>query len=151
MNRYFAFGSNMNPERVRQRGLVVEHAEAAALHGFRLVFDKHAREHAGTGHANVVWAPGEVVEGVLYHLAGPDEILKMDPFENAPWSYSREVVVLSANGGARHAWTYFANAAARRDGLVPPRSYLNHLLAGKPYLSPEYFRRLRAWPCIEEQ
>ncbi len=149
MDRYFAYGSNMNPERVRERGLQVLRAEPARLHGFRLLFDKHAREHEGTGHANVVYAPSEVVEGVLYWLAGAAEIVKMDPFERAPVSYSREVVEVATAAGRIATWTYFANPAVRRAGLKPQRSYMNHLLAGAPYLSAEYLGRLRAWECVE--
>ncbi len=149
MDRYFAYGSNMNPRRVRERGLHVVNAEPARLEGFRLQFDKHAREHEGTGHANVVYAPGEVVEGVLYRLAGAAEIEKMDPFERAPINYSREVVEVATAAGRIATWTYFANPAVRRPGLKPRRSYMNHLLAGGAFLSPEYLDRLRVWECIE--
>jgi gamma-glutamylcyclotransferase (GGCT)/AIG2-like uncharacterized protein YtfP len=147
--RYFAYGSNMNPRRVRERGLQVVHAEAARLSGFRLAFDKHALQHAGAGHACFHYAPGGQVEGVLYWLAGVGEILKMDRFERAPVNYSREVVELQTGSGAVVAWTYVANPAVLRPGLRPPRSYLQHLLAGRAYLSPGYYAELAAWPCAE--
>ncbi len=52
MTRYFAYGSNMNPQRVRERGLAVVRAEAARLPGFRLAFDKcSAPGAAGVGRA----------------------------------------------------------------------------------------------------
>lgn len=149
MQRYFAYGSNMNSARVAQRGLVVVKAESAALAGYRLLFDKHSAAHAGTGHANVVYEPGSVVEGVLYTLADTREILKMDPFEGAPINYSRDVVEVQTPAGLVATWTYFANAAVRRPGLVPSRSYLDHLLAGEPYLSADYFRMLSNWSCRE--
>jgi gamma-glutamylcyclotransferase (GGCT)/AIG2-like uncharacterized protein YtfP len=151
MERYFAYGSNMNPLRVRERGLVVVRAEAAALPGHRLLFDKHSPLHEGVGHANVVWDPAETVEGVLYWLATADEIRKMDRFERAPINYGREVVFVETAAGAVATWTYFANPAVRRPGLRPPRSYLNHLLAGEPYLSAAYYRRLAAWDCVEDR
>jgi len=149
--RYFAYGSNMNPERVRERGLAVVSAEAATLHGHRLNFDKHAAAHDGCGHASVAVAPGEVVEGVLYFLGGPEEIIKMDRFESAPVNYSREVAYVETASGVLAAWTYFANPAVLRTGLRPPRSYLAHLLAGRPFLSPAYHARLAAWPCVEDR
>lgn len=150
MERYFAYGSNMNPERVRQRGLVVVRAEGARLPGFRLLFDKHAPAHAGTGHANVARDPGSVVEGVLYWLADAAEILKMDPFERAPVNYSRDLVEVHTAAGPMWTWTYFANPAVRRQGLLPSRSYLAHLLCGRPYLSPAYYERLAGWACVED-
>jgi gamma-glutamylcyclotransferase (GGCT)/AIG2-like uncharacterized protein YtfP len=147
---YFAYGSNMNTARVAERGLVVVAAQSAVLGGYRLLFDKHSAAHAGTGHANVVYHPDSVVEGVLYTLADPAEILKMDPFEKAPVNYSRDVVEVETTSGRVATWTYFANAAVRRPGLIPSRSYLDHLLAGEPYLSRTYFRMLSNWACREE-
>lgn len=177
--RYFAYGSNMNPDRVRERGVEFVHASAAALPGFTLVFDKTSRHHEGVGHANLRYAPGSRVEGVLYWLATRDEIGKMDRFESTPVNYSREVVrvlvshqvlpgdpVQAATGhppprapgviaGDAQAmvdtWTYFANPAVRSASLKPPRSYLNHLLAGRSYLSDEYYAMLERWPCEENR
>ena len=150
MKRYFAYGSNMNQQRVAERGLVVVRAEAARLSGFRLVFDKHSPAHQGTGHANITREPGEVVEGVLYWLAGADEIVKMDRFERSPVNYSRDVIEVQTASGSVCSWTYFANPAVRRPGLLPPRSYLAHLLAGRPFLSDTYFLKLSAWECVED-
>jgi hypothetical protein len=164
--RYFAYGSNMNPVRVRERGIGFEHATAARLEGYSLVFDKTSRAHAGLGHANVVPAPGRVVEGVLYWLVSLDEIDKMDRFESTPVNYSREVVRVRADpshlpeghglpqsdGMAMvSTWTYFANPAVRRPDLLPPRSYLEHLLAGRPFLSDQYYEMLATWPCAEDR
>lgn len=151
MERYFAYGSNMNPERVAERGLRVVRAEGAVLSGFRLLFDKHAAAHAGCGHANIVYQPGERVEGVLYWLVDAGEIVKMDPFERAPINYSRDVVHVHTSSGLVTTWTYFANSAVRRAGLKPPRSYLNHLLAGAPHLSAGYLEMLRRWDCVEDR
>lgn len=167
--RYFAYGSNMNPERVRTRGVAFEHASPARLDGFTLTFDKTSAVHAGSGHANITYAPGATVEGVLYWLTGPDEIRRMDRFESTPVNYSREVVrvrvlvphlpslpVPDGTAGPDGAmliptWTYVANPAVRRAGLRPPRSYLEHLLAGRAYLSSSYVDMLEAWPCEEDR
>ena len=147
---YFAYGSNMNPARVEERGLEVRAVLPGALTGYQLVFDKVSRAHPEHSHANVVYAPGGVVEGVLYELTHANEILKMDRFESAPVNYGREVVQIRS--GDRHipAWTYFANPAVRRPGLHPPRSYLAHLLAGRAYLSDAYFSWLEEHPCADD-
>jgi cation transport regulator ChaC len=147
---YFAYGSNMNPDRVRGRGLAFTAVEAAVLRGYGLRFDKQSRDHLGTGHANIAYDPNDVVEGVLYHLADVDEIVKMDPFERTPVNYSRDVIEVETAGGRVSAWTYFANPGVRAQGLRPDRAYLAHLLAGAPYLSPAYVARLREWPCYGE-
>ncbi len=149
--RYFAYGSNMNPQRVRERGMRFTAATGASLRGFALAFDKTSARHPGVGHANVVFAPESVVEGVLYELHDATEIAKMDPFERTPINYSREIVTVHSAAGDMLTWTYFANPAVRRDGLQPPRSYLNHLLEGRPFLSEAYFLQLAAWQCDESR
>jgi cation transport regulator ChaC len=164
--RYFAYGSNMNPDRVRERGIGFGHACGARLSGYALAFDKTSRHHEGVGHANLIFSPGSRVEGVLYWLHSSSEIEKMDRFESAPVNYSREVIHVeiditevpeghdhltrpSDRGTLVHTWTYFANPAVRRPDLLPPRSYLNHLLAGERFLSADYFTMLKDWPCEE--
>ena len=145
---YFAYGSNMNPARVRERGLRVRAIRGGRVAGFDLAFDKRSADHA-CGHANLVHRAGAVAEGVLYELHGVDEILRMDPFERAPVNYSREVVTVETATGTVAAWTYFANVAVRRDGMRPDRAYLDHLLRGRPWLSEGWYARLAAWPTAD--
>jgi hypothetical protein len=147
--RYFAYGSNMNPARVRDRGLRVRALLGGSVEDLDLVFDKRSRDHA-SGHANLVRRPGHRAEGVLYELRDEAEILRMDPFESAPVNYSREVMNVRTALGTVPAWTYFANPAVRRAGMRPERAYLDHLLRGRPWLSAAWFERLAAWPTVEE-
>ena len=147
---YFAYGSNMNPARVAQRGLRFDEVRNATIGGVRLTFDKQSREHPHSGHANLTFAPGARTEGVLYRLDSAAEIQRMDRFEAAPINYSRDVVWVHADDGELAAWTYFANAAVIRGGLRPERSYLNHLLAGRDHLSAAYFDWLSRVPCVDD-
>jgi cation transport regulator ChaC len=147
---YFAYGSNMDPARVAARGLRFDMACNAVLDGVRLTFDKQSREHPRSGHANLSFDRVARAEGVLYHLTAPDDIARMDVFEAAPVNYSRDVVVVSANGHDVIAWTYFANAAVIRPGLRPERAYLKHLLAGRCYLSPDYVQWLSQIRCVDD-
>ena len=147
---YFAYGSNMDPARVAARGLSAIAMRGAVLSGHRLVFDKHASDHWGSAHANLVPDPIATVEGVLYELADGREIEKMDVFERTPVNYRRERVAVESGGARIVAWTYFANPAVRRDGLRPRRDYLAHLLAGRAFLSGDYVRRLEAIACVDD-
>jgi len=147
---YFAYGSNMNPARVEARGLRVREALPARYADRDLAFDKSSAAHPGSGHANLVFRRGAMAEGVFYELADDRQIELMDPFESAPVNYSRELIEVDTPDGLRWAWTYFANAAVRRPGLRPSRDYLDHLLAGRPFLSTPYYRRLAAWPCSDQ-
>jgi len=147
---YFAYGSNMNPDRARARGLAFDRAESAYLPGFGIAFHKRARDRDGVGRASLVFDRNDCVEGVLFHLTTPAAIQALDHHEGAPVHYSRDVVVVEAVGGRVPAWTYFANPAVLLPALKPDRAYLAHLLAGAPYLSPHYLERLRNWPCSAE-
>lgn len=161
---YFAYGSNMNPARMRSRAVGFVHAEGAVLPGYGLVFDKRAGNREDAGHANIRWAPGESVHGVLYWLAEPEHIVRMDVFERAPVNYSREVFLLQATGeaaarpravdaqlaalGTIPAWVYVANRGALRAGLRPEPHYLAHLLAGEAFLPQHYVATLRTIECV---
>ena len=151
VEHYFAYGSNMNPDRVRERGIAFTAAAGARLLNLALVFDKRS-VRAGEAHANIVYAPGDEVQGVLYRLATPHQIEKMDPFEKAPVNYGRDVVVVQdlAQGTSVTAWTYFANDAVREAGRHPPQAYLDHLLAGRPFLTAAYYEQLLQHPVAEE-
>ena len=145
---YFAYGSNMDPARVRERGIAFDRVLPGILHGVRLAFDKRSRTHAGAGHANIRFCRGDSVAGVLYRLESAEEILSMDPFEAAPRHYGRDAVSVQTPEGDMAAWTYFANAAVTVPGLKPPRWYLDHMLAGREYLPQDYVLRLESVECL---
>ncbi|MFA5493429.1 MAG: gamma-glutamylcyclotransferase family protein [Porticoccaceae bacterium] len=148
---YFAYGSNMNPERMAERGLDVVEALPGRLRDMALRFNKRSRRDPRWACANIAWSRGDVVEGVLYHLADERQIVKMDPFEGAPFYYSRERFPIITAGGVVPAWTYVANRAHLDDGALPLRWYLEHLLAGREFLSAEYLARLEATTCLDEE
>ena len=147
---YFAYGSNMNPARVSQRGMPFDAVCGAVLEGVRLSFDKQSRTHAGSGHANLTIDAGAYVEGVLYQLHRTEDIELMDPFERVPINYRRDIVAVSADGRRLDAWTYFANPEVIRPNLRPERAYLVHLLAGRPYLSERYYEWLSTTRCSDD-
>ena len=145
---YFAFGSNMSPARVSERGLRFASLCGARLAGYALRFNKMSADHAGSGHANIVSVADGVVEGILYELVSFSEICRMDPYERVPVNYSRLLVEVDVAGRQVEAWTYVANPAVRREGLVPEAAYMAHLLKGRPWLSSDYCARLETWPVI---
>ena len=151
MSFYFAYGSNMNPARMRSRGLVFSEAMAGRLEGYALCFDKRAHDRPGRSYANIRYQRDGVVEGVLYRLTHEDEIWKMDPFEGTPIFYSRERMPVMTAQGVQPAWVYVANPAMREEGLWPTRSYLEHLLAGREFLSRAYWESLVAVPAHADE
>lgn len=139
---YFAYGSNMNPARMRARGLDFVNAEAAILPGFRLVFNKRSHCNPTVAYANVQPCSSSHVEGVLYTLTNVDDLSLMDHFEGTPVRYSRERFIVQTQSGPRTTWIYIANPAFINSNLLPESTYLDHLLAGRDFLSSQYLSML---------
>jgi gamma-glutamylcyclotransferase (GGCT)/AIG2-like uncharacterized protein YtfP len=139
---YFAYGSNMNQERMAIRGLSFSDPVKGVMKGYRLAFNKKAWDHPARSYANIVYDPGSYVEGVLYRLEDEHQIKKMDPFEGAPRLYSREIFPIETVHGDIPSWVYVANKATIFEGLKPDRWYLEHLLAGRKHLSQSYYESL---------
>lgn len=146
-SHYFAYGSNMDPARVVDRGIRYTQISSAVLADYVLRFNKRSRNQKGAGHANIVVELGGRVEGVLYQLESPNEIEKMDVFEHVPTNYTREVVSVETQTDTLDVWTYFANPEVVLSGLKPPRWYLAHLLSGRAYLSDRYIEMLESVKC----
>jgi len=146
---YFAYGSNMNEQRMRQRGMQFSTMQAAVLKDFSLHFNKPCSREGrqGVAHANVVHEPGGSVEGVLYRLDSTWEIERMDPFEETPNYYRREILSVETREETLPAWVYIGVDSILIPGLRPRRDYLYHILQGKAFLSPDYFSRLESVEC----
>jgi cation transport regulator ChaC len=147
---YFAYGSNMNPERVRGRSMEFDHHQAGSLHDYRLAFNKRSAKFPGSASANVVTHSGEITEGVVYQLQHPDQISMMDPYEGYPHRYDRIPVPIICELEVVEAWVYIANESHIAEGLRPNRWYLEHLLAGKQFLSGSYVQRLESVECLPD-
>ncbi len=147
---YFAYGSNMNPGRVKQRKMSFLSAEAGLLHDHELRFNKRSVKYPGAASANVVSVPGGVTEGVIYKLESPDQIEAMDPFEGYPIRYNRLAQAIQLADRTEIAWVYHANESHIQEGLQPASWYLAHLLAGRAFLTPEYAVRLAQTECLPD-
>ncbi len=151
-DHYFAYGSNMNPARMRDRVSEPCTAASGTLRDYLLRFNKRATgKHSGTAYANVIYRRGAVTEGVVYRLSAPEQITKLDPHEVYPEHYDRLVVQVETTDGLLDAWVYIANADFISEGLKPARWYLEHLLAGKDYLSQDYYERLQGTEYMADQ
>ncbi|MDX2349367.1 MAG: hypothetical protein QNK32_03150, partial [Porticoccus sp.] len=81
--------------------------------------------------------------------ATPTEIIKLDPHEGTPFMYSRELFRVQTTSSLIPAWIYIANPAVIDNSIKPARWYVEHLLAGKAYLTSEYWDRIDQTPCLE--
>ena len=144
---YFAFGSNMNPERMKERGAFFTSRVPARLPYFKMEFTFRRKD--GCGSANITPQRNSEVFGALYCLeeGGLD---KLDVFERVSTGcYRREqVTVEMPNGEKMEATTYIVTDEFYQEGLVPRREYLDHLLAGKDILPADYFAYLESFKRI---
>ena len=130
-NWYLAFGSNLNPDRLRDRVGDFAEEEPGLLPGFRLVFNKRAGEdHA---YANIASDPdGPGCPAVAYRLR-PEQIQELDSYEGTPRHYIRLGLPFAPEDSPGTPLLGFAYVA-QPEQLVPARpptdSYLHHLQHG---------------------
>ncbi len=112
---YFAYGSNMNEARANARIPGARALGRGVLRNYAL------RERL---YADIAFAPGSTVEGVLYAVTARD-MAALDRFEGAPRTYVRRRVPVVCGGWRFMCWAYVmtAEARARRAGRGFPAWY----------------------------
>ena len=140
---YFAYGSNMNPERIRQRIPEARPIGRATLRGWRLVERLYA---------DIEKSRGSRVEGVLY-LVTTTELHRLDAYEGYPNIYNCvEVFVDAELMGYRAmryrvpAFTYAMTPKTRkeREGKTYPDDYRIVCATGARYWGiPNVFGALK--------
>jgi len=138
----------MNPSRVRGRKMQFDDHHAGTLHDFRLAFNKRSVKYPGAASANVMKQQGAKTEGVVYKMLHPEQISMMDPFEGYPVRYSRQALPIVCANQLVEAWVYIANDEFVTSGLKPARWYLEHLLAGREFLTATYVEELMKVECL---
>ena len=131
MINYFAYGSNMDLKRVEEMGLKLASIHQGKLADWKLVFNVINNKQEGTGYANIVPAPGQTVEGVIYET-DHESMQKLDYHEDYPRYYKKKHVLVTDDDGKKiDCITYVGNQKMLERGLKPLRIYMRHLLNGK--------------------
>ena len=78
MEMQFAYGSNMDSDRLKQKGIerILENAKIARLDDWEFGFTKKSDDESGK--ANIIPMTGSIVWGLLLEL-DPDAVEEMDP------------------------------------------------------------------------
>jgi len=101
------------------------------------------------GYANIIEDANEIVEGVLYEIT-EEEMKELDRYEGCPEHYERMKIEVTWDTGKKViAETYIARKDKIGTGLLPTKEYLNRLLNAKPFLSPEYYERLKSQQTLD--
>lgn len=132
---FFAYGSDMQYNRVAEKVGRVNVIGSAVLPNFDFRFNKFGID--GTGKANIVESTGKSVYGVLYRCTRR-QLDTLDQFEGVPEHATREIVTVTVqkSGETVEATTYRASKRMTiNPGLPPSTSYLSSMLDGAKFHS----------------
>ena len=147
--KYFAYGSNMDAERMRERNISFSQRIHATLKGYSSKFNKVASCNPKEGYANIVPNEKGIVEDVLYEISQSD-LPKLDKCEGYPNHYGKiRVKVQSDEGQQVEVVTYIAQPDKIMQNLKPSKDYLKRLLKGRDILPEDYCRRLESWETLD--
>lgn len=120
---YFAYGSNLLPERMFRR------CPTACLYAPAVLPNYQITERL---YADVDYRPGKKVEGFLYVLR-PRDILSLDRFEGVPRIYKRYTVDVRLDDGTEISALVYEmteETKAMRNGCVYPEEYRQICMEG---------------------
>ena len=150
---YFAYGSNMNPGRMKDRGVSFITRELARLPGYTLAFNKKVKSN-GTAAANILVDEKSTVYGALYACCTEHVFHQLDKYEGVKINhyYREQKTVFLESGKAITAVVYIANKEKCENGLLIHPAYLDHLLCGQDLLPEQYFNFLKTFKksCCED-
>ena len=127
--KYFAYGSNLHPERLLQRVPSARVIGAAVVEGYRLSFNKRGMDNSGK--CNVVPAgPDALVHGALFEMHAGEK-LALDKAEGS--GYAAEKLIVFSGGESHQAFSYIARPHALDDALDPYDWYHALVLGGARY------------------
>ncbi|MBS3817502.1 MAG: gamma-glutamylcyclotransferase [Candidatus Thermoplasmatota archaeon] len=150
---YFAYGSNLNPDQMEERGIKVVGTKNANLPGWRLAFTIYSESWEG-GVADIIPRPGKKVEGVVYTI-DEESLENLDRYEGRQvlndmerGMYRRQYIPVKVNEKWKTVLTYVVNRTVehkRQVDLKPSREYLNTIILGarKHGLTEGYIKRLK--------
>ena len=137
---YFAYGSNMNQNRMLARDVIFSNVERGILENYKFIINKRSKKDPKIGFANIEYCNGSKVEGVLYEI---ESIEQLDKFEGYPLHYNRVILPIQTNTDIIvNAFCYIANIEWISDGLKVSDDYKYHILEGKKYMSVKYYNKL---------
>jgi gamma-glutamylcyclotransferase (GGCT)/AIG2-like uncharacterized protein YtfP len=141
----FAYGSNMDSERMSERGIIPIKRMYGEMRNWKLVFNKKSQKLPGVVFANIIPEKRSIVEGVLYEI-NIEDLEKLDKFEGHPEHYTRynEAVYLQDDHHQDiyiNCWVYIANFQWIGEGRISVE-YLNHILKCNDIVSETYYNKL---------
>ena len=134
----------MSAQRMQERLGWSPSRSGAILPDYEMVFNKHSNDG---GKANIMYSPGNIVQGILYSV-NDEDLLILDKYEGvAAKQYKRyDIEVRNNNKQTIAAVAYKALNTGKV--YAPTEEYLNYILEGKEFLSPGYYTKLKSTETI---
>jgi gamma-glutamylcyclotransferase len=149
--KYFAYGSNMHVNRLRERIGELRVHGPAILPGFRLAWHKKGAD--GSGKCDIVHAaePGHAVHGVIYEIHVNQKPM-LDRFEGLGHGYDEREVDLHLDSGPLRAYAYVAHAAHIDPHVLPYHWYKAFVVEGARQhgLPGHYVEQIASVPAIAD-
>ncbi len=148
--KYFAYGSNMSLNRLRQRVPSAVSLGTFSLFDHELRFHKHGRDDSGKCDAYYTGETSNVVIGVLYKIAETEKAV-LDRAEGLGHGYDeKKVFVSDIQGNVEMAVTYYATNI--NESLLPYTWYKEHVLIGavEANLPDEYMAVIHAIRAVQD-
>ncbi len=127
--RYFAYGSNLHPERLRRRTGWCRVLGPATLTGYRLTFHKRGMDGSGKCNALFTASGDDTLYGAVYEIHAHHK-LRLDRAEGRGRGYSQARVRPVMAGGLINAFTYLAQTDYVDECLEPFDWYLDLVMEG---------------------
>ena len=137
---YFAYGSNLDQNQMRERCPNNRPIGVAYLPGYRLAFTFYSDGRWKCGCADIVRDINSTVWGYVYEL-NDRGLMRLDNYEGCPYCYRRfQTKVISVDGKEfPHVWVY---EVVDKGNYKPSGEYLGILLrAAEEYGFPESYKR----------
>jgi len=143
--KIFAYGSNMNANRLKQRVPSAIKICNASLPGYKFAFNKRSNDGSGKGNIQQTNVDGDTVAGVVFEI-NETEKPALDAVEGLGNGYNQTVVdLLDENGETFQAQVYIADESAVDNALLPYDWYKEFVVTGAEQngLPPEYVENIR--------
>lgn len=117
---YFAYGSNLDKQQMKERCPDCKPLHPAVLPNYKLIFAGWSRQWKG-GVASVRRMTGQKVSGAVYEINERD-LAKLDKYEGYPTQYNRiKVMIFDEDGTSLEAFTYLMTGNVEE--AAPSREY----------------------------
>ncbi|MBK8088825.1 MAG: gamma-glutamylcyclotransferase [Chitinophagaceae bacterium] len=148
----FAYGSNMNINRLAQRVPSATKVTNVFLPGYKLVCNKVSKD--GSVKANILNSdiPGDIVWGVLFKIDSKEKSL-LDKAEGLGKGYNEDCLTFYDESNSQYvAQVYIADTNSINNNLVPYDWYKEFIVTGaiQNQLPADYILLLQSIICISD-